>query len=434
MLRRSFCCGLFVFFLALQSFLSPAGAGVIEQVLVVIDGEPHTLTDIKNYARNSMGREFPVGDLDILGREDQEVLEQFITEKLLAAEVKQAGIKVADQDIDNYINQVKEKNNINEEQLKRALTADGLTWEKYRSQIRAEMEKGDMIEMQVRKRINITSEDVERYYNLNQKKYVSDQRVHLRHILLPIPEGDKAAEAAAREKAADIRRRLAAGEDFAQLAATYSDGAGASEGGDIGWVSRGSLLKEIDQVAFGKLKVGEVSDPVRTSAGLHIVKLEGREGGKQLALADIRDKVREEVINKAIEERFQKWLKGDLRRKHRVDVKIAGVVFRPEDTQQPTMDTLVASGTRRTSESSFWDFLNPFKKTPTEDVDETGKPSPLAGQDVITLFGTPLFRSDSPDDADQVSEVLTPVENPQATAEQPKPSPGFWSRLNPFSK
>jgi len=115
-------------------------------------------------------------------------------------------------------------------------------------------------------------------------------------------------------------------------------------------------------------------------------------------------------------------------------VKIAGVVFRPQDTQQSTMDTLVASGTRRTTESSFWDSLNPFKKTPTEDVDETGKPSPIAGQNVISLFGTPLFRSESPDDSDQVSEVLAPVENPNAPAEQPKSSPGFWSRLNPFSK
>jgi peptidyl-prolyl cis-trans isomerase SurA len=433
MLRQWFC-GLFVFFLAFQPFVSPVGAGVIEQVLVVIDGEPHTLTDFKSYAKNSMGREFPAGDLDALGKEDQEVIEQFITDKLLASEVKQAGIKVTDAEIDTYINQVKEKNNINEEQLKRALATDGLSWEKYRSQIKTEMEKGDIIEMQVRKRVNITSEDVERYYNLNPKKYVSDQRVHLRHILLPIAEGDKAGEATARVTAADIRRRLAAGEDFAQLAATYSDGAGASEGGDIGWVARGSLLKEIDQVAFGRLNVGEVSDPIRTSAGLHIIKLEGREGGKQLPFADVKDKVREEVMNKALEERFQKWLKGDLRRKHRVDVKLAGVVFRPEETKQPTMDTLVASGTRRTTESGFWDFLNPFKKTPTEDVDENGKPTATAGQNVISLFGAPLFRSESPDDSDQVEEVLAPVENPNAPAEQPKPSPGFWSHLNPFSK
>jgi len=302
------------------------------------------------------------------------------------------------------------------------------------------MEKSDLVEIQVRKRINVTNEDVERYYSLNQKKYVSDEKVRLRHIMFAIPEGDKTAERAAAQKAADIRRRLAAGEDFGALAQANSEGAGAAEGGDIGWITKGSLLKEIDQVAF-KLNTGEISQPVRTSAGIHIIKLEAREGGKQLALADIRDKVREEVVAKALEERFQKWLKGDLRRKHRVDVKLAGVIFRPEDTKQATMDTLVASGAKRSEESSFWDFLNPFKKTPTDDVDESGKPSKLAGQNVISLFGTPLFRTQSGDDADQVDDILAPVENPQAPAATPqapaeksKESPGFWGRLNPFSK
>jgi peptidyl-prolyl cis-trans isomerase SurA len=435
---RSLCGGLGVLVLALLPFLScfsSAGAAVVEQVLVVIDGDPHTLSDFKNYAKKQLGRVFPAGDLNALGKEDQEVIEQYITDKLVASEIKQAGIKVADEDINNYIDQVKEKNHISEEQLKQALAADGLSWEKYRSSIRSEMEKSELVDVQVRKRINITSEDVEKYYSLNQKKYVSEQRVRLRHIMLAIAEGDKAAEAAAAKKTADIRRRLAAGEDFAALAEAYSEGAGASEGGDIGWITKGTLLKEIDQVAFS-LNVGEVSSPVRTSAGIHFIKLEAREGGKQLALADIRDKVREEVMAKALEERFQKWMKSDLRRKHRVEVKLAGVVFRPEDNKQDTMDTLVASGAKRTDESSFWDFLNPFKKAPTADVDEGGKPSRLAGQKVISLFGTPLFRTESPDDSDQVDEILAPIENPQAAppADKPTESPGFWGRLNPFSK
>jgi parvulin-like peptidyl-prolyl isomerase len=435
MLKRRFSCALLVLFLAaFGPFISFVRAGVVEQVLVVIDGEPFTLRDFKLYAKRQMNREFPTGDLNELGKEDQEVVEQFITDKMLAAEVKQAGIKVAEEDIDNYINEVKEKNRIDEPQLKKALASEGVTWEKYRGSIRAEIEKSEIIDAQVRKRVNITADDVERYYNLNQKKYVSEQRVRLRHILFTIPEGaDKAKEKAVADKAAEVRRRILAGEDFAKLAETYSEGAGAAEGGDIGWVTKGTLLKEIDQVAFGKLNVGEVSEPVRTSAGIHLIKLEAREGGKQLAFADVKDKVREEVLGKAMDERFKKWLRSDLRRKHRVDVKIAGVVFRPEDTKEGTMDALVSSG-RRTEESSWYDFLNPFKKTPTEDVDEKGRPSNLSGQNVISLFGTPLFRTESADDPDTVNEVLAPVENPNAPAEKPQESRGFWSKLNPFSK
>jgi peptidyl-prolyl cis-trans isomerase SurA len=435
MLTQRFSCAVFVLLLTgFGSFATFARAGVVEQVLVVIDGEPYTLSDFKTYAKRQMNRDFPAGDLNDLGKDDQQVVEQFITDKMLAGEVKQAGIKVADEDIDNYINDVKEKNRIDEAQLKKALASEGVTWDKYRASIRAEIEKSEIIDAQVRKRVNVTPEDVERYYNLNQKKYVSDQKVRLRHILFAIPEGaDKAKEKSVTDRAAEVRRRILAGEDFAKLAETYSEGAGATEGGDIGWVSKGSLLKEIDQAAFGRLNVGEVSEPLRTSAGIHLIKLEAREGGKQLAFADIKDKVREEVLAKAMDERFKKWLKSDLRRKHRVDVKLAGVVFRPEDTKEGTMDALVASG-RRTEESNWYDFLNPFKKTPTEDVDETGKPSPRAGQNVVSLFGTPLFRTESADDSDTVNEVLAPIENPNPPAEKPQEQRGFWSKLNPFSK
>jgi peptidyl-prolyl cis-trans isomerase SurA len=415
---------------------SRATANVIEQVLVVLDGEPYTLTNFKEYARNQMNRDFPVGDLNRLGKEDQAVVEQFITDKLLAAEVKQSGIKVSDDDVDQYINQIKEKNQINDEQLREALKREGVAWGKYRASIRSEIEKSEIVDSQVRKRINITSEDVERYYGSNQKKYISDERVRLRHILLTIPENASAAgQKAVMEKAADIRRRTLAGEDFAKLAENYSEGAGASEGGDIGWVARGSLLKEIDELAFGKLAVGEVSQPVRTSAGIHLIRLEAREGGKQLALADVKDKIREELTAKAMDERFQKWLKGDLRRKHKVDVKLPGVVFRPEDTKEGTMDSLVASGSKRTrnQSSSFWDFLNPFKAAPIEDDEEIGR-NPNAGQNVISLFGTPLFRSESADDRQTTDEILDPIENPKASAEKPKESGGLWQSLNPFSK
>ncbi len=444
MQRRRIYYSLLMFAWLIPFYVSLATANVIEQVIVVLDGEPYTLTNFKEYAKTQMGRDFPAGDLNRLGKEDQEVLEQFITEKLMAAEVKLVGIKVSEEDINQYINQIKEKNHINDEQLTEALKREGVTRGKYHASIRAEIEKGEIIDSQVRKRVNITSDDVERYYRLNQKKYTSEEKVRLRHVLLSVPEqAPPEGEKAAMEKAAEIRRRALAGEDFAKLAESYSDGAGASEGGDIGWIARGSLLKEIDEIAFDKLSVGEVSQPVRTSAGVHLIKLEGREGGKQLALADVQGKIKEEVYAKALEERFQKWLKGDLRKKHRVDVKLPGVVFRPEDTKEATMDSLVASSQRRNrkEESSFLSYLNPlsyiFKETPIEDEEEAGKPGPLSGQNVISLFGTPLFRSPSADD-DVPEDPVTALEESNPAAQKPQESGGFfssmWKTLNPFSK
>ena len=431
--------------LILSGFLSfhpvPLIAKVVEQVVVVIDGEPYTLSNFRDYAQTRMGRNFPKGDLDPIENEDKEVLEQFITDKLLAAEIKQAGIKVREEEIDQYIEQVKQRNQLSDEELKAALSREGMSTEAYRASIRAEIEKSEMISRQVLKKVNITSEDVERYYRLNTKQFMTPEKVRLRHILLSIPQGAPAEdEREALRKATEIRSRALAGEEFSKLAEQYSEGAGASGGGDIGWVMRGSLLKEIEDVAFNKLTVGEISQPVRTSLGVHLIKLEGRETTQPLPFAAVQEKIKEELYAKAREERFQNWLKADLRKKHRVDVKIPGVVFRPVETKEKTVDSLMASSAskkNRNEDSSFLSYLNPlsyiFSTKPIEGEDAEGE---LSGRSVISLLGVPLFSTDTGEDVQD--DPLAPVAKDEKSGQKSQDSGGFfssiWKTLNPFSK
>jgi len=441
MLRQKIYCSLILVSVLFSLCPSALMAKVVEQVVVVIDGEPYTLSNFKDYARTKMSRDFPTGDLNRIEKEDKEVLEQFITEKLLAAEVNLAGVKVNDEDIDRYIDQIKQRNRIGSEELAEALKREGTTMEQYRASIRAEIEKDEIISRQVRKKVNITSEDVERYYRLNPKKFAAPERVRLRHILFSLPSNaSPEREREVTRRALEIRSQAIAGADFAKLAQEYSEGAGAAEGGDIGWISRGSLLKEIEEIAFNKLSVGEISQPLRTSLGMHLVKLEIREASRTLPLTEVQGKIREELYAKALDERFQKWLKGDLRKKHRVDVKLPGVVFRPEETKEGTVDSLMASSYRRNkSEPGFLSYLNPLyyivSETPIEGEDAQGK---LSGQNIVSIFGVPLFKSDSADDVpENALPSLEEINNPTPKAEKSEESGGFfssiWRRLNPFS-
>jgi peptidyl-prolyl cis-trans isomerase SurA len=414
---------------------------VIEQVVTVIDGEPYTVSSLREYAQAKLGREFPKGDLNRIETEDKEVLEQFITEKLLAAEVKQAGIRIRDEEIDQYIAQVKQRNQLSNEDLSTALSREGMTLEAYRASIRAEIEKSEMISRQVLKKVNITSEDVERYYRLNTKQFMSPEKVSLRHILISLPQGASAEdETEALRKAAELRSRAEAGEEFSKLAAEHSEGGGAAGGGDIGWVRRGSLLKEIEDIAFSKLAVGEISPPVRTSLGVHLVKLEGREAAQPLPLAEVQDRIKEELFAKAREERFQNWLKGDLRRKHRVDVKIPGVVFRPEETKEKTVDSLMASSASkrgRNEDSGFLSYLNPlsyiFTTKPIEGDDTEGESS---GRGIVSVLGVPLFTTDTGEDVPK--DPLAPITTDEKSGQKSQDSGGFfssvWKTLNPFSQ
>jgi peptidyl-prolyl cis-trans isomerase SurA len=387
-----------------------------------------------------MNRTFPAGDLNQINDSDREVLEQFITERLLEAEVREAGIKISDEEVAQYIEEIKKRNNLNDDQLKTALSREGQTIESYRASVRSELEKGEIMTRQVRKKVNITDEDIERYYKLNTKKYRSQDRARFRHILLSLPETAPPDQVrAVTEKGAELHKRIVAGADFAKLAQEFSEGAGRSDGGDIGWVKRGTLVHGIEEVAFEKLAVGEVSAPFRTSMGLHIVKLEAREGGAVLPLATVAPQIKEELYSRALEERFVKWLKTDLRRKHRVDVKLAGIVFKPEDSKEGMVDSLMAKSARssRRVERTFLSYLNPFSyvvtETPVEDEDPKG---PLAGKNIVNVFGIPLFTTEATEDVPDV--LASPPDKPSGAGSSSGRSEGFFSSivdsLNPFKR
>jgi len=407
---------------------SIASAAVVEQLIVVINGEPYTLSSLNSYAKSKMGRSFPNGSLDQINATDREVLEQFITDKLLESEVREAGISITDADVNQYIDQVKKNNRLSDDDLKTSLAREGQTVDSYKVSVKTEMEKSEIIDRQVKRKVTITDEDVERYYKANPNKYRSDARARIRHILLTLPERaapDRVQAVMAEGK--ELYERIKAGEDFATLAKEYSQGAGQADGGDIGWIKRGTLIPGLEEVAFEKLQVGQVSEPFRTSMGVHIVKLEAREAGNVLPLATVAQRIKEELLNKALQERFAKWMKTDLRRKHRVDIKIAGVVFKPEESKEDTMNTLVAGSNpsaRRSEERTFLSYFNPFsyivKQTPVEDIDPK---SPIAGRSIVSVFGVPLGTAETPD---QAPDVLNPP--PAKSSDK-----SILDSLNPFS-
>jgi peptidyl-prolyl cis-trans isomerase SurA len=427
-----------LFLIILPLLLVPTGvpAKVIEQLITVIDGEPFTLSNLQSYAKSRMGRDFPTSDLNQINPDDRQVLEQFITDKLLESEIREAGIKVSDDDVEQYIQQIKAKNGLSDDDLKTALEREGQTLVSYRASVKSELEKTEIINRQVRAKVSITNEDVERYYKLNSSKYRADDRARIRHILLSLPENAPAdAVKAVQSKAADIYRRIKAGEDFGKLAGEFSEGAGHADGGDIGWVKRGTLIAGLEEVAFAKLSVGQVSEPFRTSMGIHIVKLEARELGNVLPLSAVAPQIKDELYGNALNERFAKWMKTDLRRKHRVDVKLAGVVFKAEDSKEGMVDSLIAKSNRpsKSNDRSLLSYLNPLSYITKEtDLEEEDPKSPMYGKKIVSVFGVPLFTKESADDPPDLPAI--PDDGNKSDSGK---SGGFLSSvfdsLNPFS-
>jgi peptidyl-prolyl cis-trans isomerase SurA len=143
-------------------------------------------------------------------------------------------------------------------------------------------------------------------------------QTHVRHILLRV--GDGQSEAAARQKLLDIRRQIEAGGDFAQFARTYSQDGSSSQGGDLGWISPGETVPEFER-AMNELKDGEISEPVRSEYGYHLIQVEGRreaEGSVQQQM----DLARQAIGQRKAEQAYSDWLR-QLRDSAYVQYKIA---------------------------------------------------------------------------------------------------------------
>jgi hypothetical protein len=139
---------------------------------------------------------------------------------------------------------------------------------------------------------------------------------------LPLsPAASTDEEEAVLQQMNDIRKRAVGVVYFAALANAHSRGPGAGQGGDLGFFKKGQMTKEIDEVAFS-LKAGEISQPFRNDAGVHLIKVEEHitAGGKSAGMdPETAERIKGKLYNEALRERYERWFQSDLRFRHQVE-------------------------------------------------------------------------------------------------------------------
>ena len=146
--------------------------------------------------------------------------------------------------------------------------------------------------------------------------------MHASHIFIAIPDGATPAEVERRRRlAGEIVRRARAGEDFAKLAKEYSeDSATKDEGGDLGYLTRGSLPKALEEVVF-HMEAGEVRGPIRASRGFHVIKVLGRRDEGVKPFAEVKEQLRQQLYAQEMEKATKTWLQ-ELRKKSHIEIRL----------------------------------------------------------------------------------------------------------------
>jgi len=230
----------------------------------------------------------------------KDILEGLIEREVLYQESQRAGIKIADQKVNDQLAGIK-KRFPNEEEFKKALASMGLTEEEVKTQIQRGLAIRELIDQKVANKIAITDEETNAYYTGNPQLFKQPEKVKASHILIKVePTADDAKKAEAGKKIEEIQQKLKEGGDFAELAKQYSEGPSSAKGGDLGYFQRGQMVKPFEDTAFS-MKANEVSGRVETRFGYHLIKVYDKKPEQTLAYADVKDKIAQRLKQEKVE-------------------------------------------------------------------------------------------------------------------------------------
>jgi peptidyl-prolyl cis-trans isomerase SurA len=308
--------------LALPS-LAQAGPKVVDRVAAVVNEEMIPYSEVEQRAATELaaleaeGHTTPEKTRDAL----RHALDEIIADRLLVAEEKNASIEVTDQEVDYAIDDVRKQNSMDAATFERALMSKGQTMTGFRDKMRRDLSAMKLIGQKVRAKVKVTDEDVKAEYTRQSHADEADVEVHARHIVVQVPkDASKDVEQATFKRAEALAKRARAGEDFAELAKKNSEGPSKAEGGDVGFFKRGEMVGAFDKVAFS-LKPGEISDPVRSPFGWHVILVVERRAGAPKPFEQVKDDVRDKLWREAMQRQTEQYV-AELRKQATVDIKV----------------------------------------------------------------------------------------------------------------
>ena len=265
--------------LAILSFNINAKIELLDRVIAVVDSGVIMETQLNARVEevlkrlNTNNAELP--PLDLL---EEQVLERLIIEEIQMQIAERAGIKISDSELNQTLSRIASQNNLSLEEFRVAIEQEGDSYKSFRATIKKELIIQRVQRGKVGSRVDISEQEIENFINSEEGRSELAEQYQVQHILVSVKSGLNENEInAIKEKAQDILKRLGEGESFEKLAATYSAGQKALEGGFLGWRTTAELPTLFaETVSF--LQVGETSDLIRSGAGFHILRLNDKRG------------------------------------------------------------------------------------------------------------------------------------------------------------
>ena len=290
-------------------FASPAlrAAEVIEQVLVRINGDILTKTEFEQRQVAALRQRPELANATPESAELKRAIAEItpdlvldaVDELLLVQRGRELGLVMGDEQFNSIVANIRKQQNLEDEaRFNAALKAEGMTMADLRKQLEKSMLVQQVMSREVAQKVSINDDEARAYYDSHRQEFTSPQSLTLREILVEVPTTDRGVNAAvddaARQKALAARNRLMGGEPFARVAAEVSDAASKTNGGLIGPIMYADLDPSLQKL-FDGMKVGDVSEPVRTTRGYQLLQLEERSEVKVKSFDEARSEIADKI-------------------------------------------------------------------------------------------------------------------------------------------
>lgn len=209
----------------------------------------------------------------------KQILERLISDALQLQYAAQTGVKIDDNQLNKTIERIAEQNQMSVKEFSEALAADGISMTKFRADIRSEITIARLREREVESRVNVSESEIDNFLTTQSSNNENRDEFEISHILIRTPEEGTPEEIQkSKAKVDEAIKLLQQGSSFSKVSASFSDAPNALEGGNLGWKSA-TQIPTLFLEALKSMQTGEISQPLRSPNGFHILKLTNKRGG-----------------------------------------------------------------------------------------------------------------------------------------------------------
>jgi peptidyl-prolyl cis-trans isomerase SurA len=311
--------------------LAPASTGprlpdsqeVVDRVICVVNNDAITLNELDEAEAHFLYEsKQPEPSPEAREQLRDRLLQSIIENRIQLQQAEREKISVDDAEVQEQVAEIMKKVNANSAQeFERMLAAQGLTLDAVKKRVREQILVQRLTRRKVALRVSVTEQEIDQYLAANRDKLETGLTFEARHILF-LPEAGKGDEGwdAARRKAEQVYALLLGGQDFSELAKTYSEDGSAKEGGRLGTLKRGELTPEIEREILS-LRPGESSAPFRSTIGYHLFHLDAKESLTGEALTQARSQIRDILYRQKYDVRLKEWL-AEIKQRAIIDIRM----------------------------------------------------------------------------------------------------------------